>query len=298
MILSPLDLAQRITSLWNTGLPPGFKTGWPTLDKHYTVVPGQLTIVTGWPGSGKSELVDALAINLLEQGWGFSFFSPENQPYELHVAKLYEKFLGKPFGTGPTERQTANEVSMATTQLEGRVSWIQAEGGETLSLAGVLENATRFFSKARDFKHCGLVIDPWNELDHLRPQSLSETEYISQSLTALRNWARAAKVHVWLVAHPQKLRRDDGGKLPIPRPDSISGSQHWWNKGDALITVHRDMGDDPKQDVEVHVWKVRFKHVGRPGMVVLKYDRITGRYFEPVSNVMDFKVRAAGVQDF
>jgi twinkle protein len=91
------------------------------------------------------------------------------------------------------------------------------------------------------------------------------------------------------VAHPQKLRRDDAGKLPIPRPDSISGSQHWWNKADVALTVHRDMGDMPKQDVEIHVWKVRFKHIGSPGMVTLRYDKTTGRYHER-ANVMDFKL--------
>jgi twinkle protein len=297
MILSPFDLAEPVRQLWDSGMPAGFKTGWLNVDKHYTIVPGQLSIVTGWPGSGKSEWVDALAMNLMPSGWGFAIFSPENQPYELHLSKLYEKFIGKPFGRGPTERMTADEVAMATTQLEGKVAWIQT-AADGISLAGVLDNATKFFESARDFRHRGLIVDPWNELDHLRPANLSETEYISQSLTMLRNWARASECHVWLVAHPQKLRRDDNGKLPIPRPDSISGSQHWWNKADVAITVHRDMGDDPKQDVEIHVWKVRFKHIGSPGMVVLKYDKTTGKYHEPLSNVMDFKTRAAGVKEF
>jgi hypothetical protein len=42
------------------------------------------------------------------------------------------------------------------------------------------------------------------------------------------------------VAHPQKVARENG-KLPVPRPDMISGSQHWWNKADNAITVWRDM---------------------------------------------------------
>src|SRR5688500_6049465 len=103
MNISPFDLAKRLGTLWKSGLPSGFKTGWRPLDPYYTVVPGQLTIVTGWPGSGKSEWVDALAVNLLDAGWGFAFFSPENQPYELHLAKLAVKCSGKPFGAGPTE---------------------------------------------------------------------------------------------------------------------------------------------------------------------------------------------------
>jgi hypothetical protein len=39
--------------------------------------------------------------------------------------------------------------------------------------------------------------------------------------------------------------------------------------------------DDPAKPIEVHVQKVRFKHIGRIGMVELVYDRVTGRYSEP-----------------
>lgn len=298
LIFSPLELSKQIQGIWEKGLPPGFKTGWPTVDRHYTVVPGQLTVVTGWPGSGKSEWVDALMVNLLNEGFGFAIFSPENQPYELHVAKITEKVIGKPFGHGPTERMDSDELTAALLQLENRMGFIKP-AKESLSLVGILEDATRFFNENNGlFKSRGMVIDPWNEIEHRRPHGLSETDYISECLTMLRQWARDSECHVWLVAHPQKLQRDkESGKLPVPRPDSISGSQNWWNKADVAITVHREMGNEPKQDVDIHVWKVRFKHTGAPGVVTLKYDRVTGRYFEPPSNVMDFKTRASG-KDF
>ena len=57
---SALDLRAEVSALWDAGLPPGARTGWPSLDRHYTVAPGQLTLVTGWPSIGKSEFVDAL----------------------------------------------------------------------------------------------------------------------------------------------------------------------------------------------------------------------------------------------
>jgi twinkle protein len=55
-------------------------TGWPALDEVYRVVPGELTIVTGVPNSGKSEWLDALAANLAElHGWSFAFCSMEKK---------------------------------------------------------------------------------------------------------------------------------------------------------------------------------------------------------------------------
>lgn len=287
-LLSAVGLSNQIIDLYREGLPPGSSTGWPSLDRHYTVAEGQFTIVTGWPSSGKSEWLDAMLVNLSKQNWHFVIFSPENQPHELHVAKFMEKLSGKPFGAGPTERIQPGELGPLALQMLNRFCFMASPTGEAIGVTEIIEAAVPWFEK-REGK-LGLVIDPWNELEHFRPQGLSETEYISKTLSYLRNWARASKVHVWLVAHPQKVARENG-KLPVPRPDMISGSQHWWNKADCAVTVWRDMEQPDSQDVEVHVQKVRFKHIGRPGVVDLKWDRLTGRYFE--SPIYDVQRRRA-----
>lgn len=272
-------LLDQLQALWEAGLPGGDRTGWPSVDQHYTVVPGQLTVITGWPGSGKSEWLDALLVNLMHQGWRAAIFSPENQPLELHAAKLLEKVSGKPFGRGPTERLTWDEVrELSIELLTGRVGFVVAPEGGARTAQGVIDAAEPWLDNFVGQKRA-LVIDPWNELEHWRPSNLSETEYISQQLSLVRNWARQNSVHVFIVAHPQKMRRDNG-ELPIPRPDMIAGSQHWWNKADCAITVYRSFDADGPQEVEIHVQKVRFKHVGRIGAVKLRYDRVTGRYHE------------------
>jgi twinkle protein len=282
-----MDLAEQITRLHRAGLPRGCSTGWPAVDRHYTVAPGYVTLVTGWPGSGKSEWLDALALNLIERDWTFLFFSVENQPYELHLAKLAEKLLHKPFAAGPAKRIAGTELSAAIVALENAVTWINpGVGNDGLSVPDILRAADRWLEAQKPRMLSALVVDPWNEISHFRPTTLSETEYVSKSLGEIRRWARENQVHVFVVAHPQKLRRDDDGKLPIPRPDSISGSQHWWNKADACITVWRELGAaHPSPVVQIHVQKVRFKHHGLPGMVVLEYDRITGCYTDPSTKV-------------
>jgi twinkle protein len=280
-VRGPYLYGDKLADLYHKGLPPGDKTGWPAIDGHYTVCPGQLTLLTGWPGSGKSEWLDALMVNLTHQGWNFAVFSPENRPTEIHIAKLMEKFTGMPFGAGPTKRMSLRDMQDMLEELKSKFGFIDSENGDALSVEAIITAATPWFEKRKEAKW-GLVIDPWNELEHWRPRQFSETEYISQQLSYVRNWARASSVHVWIVAHPQKVARE-GGKLPVPRPDMISGSQHWWNKADCAITVWRDMENPGGQDVDVHIQKIRFKHIGRPGVVTLKYDRVTGRYHEPVA---------------
>ena len=278
--------------LWEKGFPPGSSTGWKSVDQHYTVAPGQLTIVTGWPGSGKSEWVDALLLNLARQGWRLAIHSPENRPEEIHVVKYLEKLLGKPFGDGLRERMSKDEVREAMDEISGWFGFLVAAAGSekvVFGLEDILAAAELWFRSVgawHSSEHpAGLVIDPWNQLEHYRPKDVSETDYVRMTLTMVRAWAAKHKVHVWIVAHPQKLRRGDDGKLPIPRPDSISGSQHWWNMADNCITVWREMGEMPAgwRQVDIHVQKVRFKHIGSQGLVQLEYDRPTGRYSEPLS---------------
>lgn len=278
-VVSPLALRGKVEGLWKAGLPSGDKTGWPSVDRHYTVAPGQLTVITGWPSSGKSEWLDALLVNLARQGWKIAMFSPENQPVELHLAKLIEKLSGMPFSHGPSDRVPFDDLGEHLDDLAQSFGFVSSPTGDVISPKAVIQAATPWLDEHKDCKR-GLVIDPWNELEHWRPVNLSETEYVSQTLSMLRTWARTNGVHVWIVAHPRNIRRDDGGNLPVPRPDMISGSQHWWNKADCAVTIYRVFDDDGPSEVQVHIQKVRFKHVGRIGAVTLRYDRVTGRYHE------------------
>jgi twinkle protein len=255
------------------GLPRGDSTGWGCVDDLYTVLPGQWTVVTGIPQSGKSEWLDAMLMNLAEsEQWQFAMFSPENWPVATHVVKMLEKRLRKPFGAGPTERITEKEAADAQLWLYERFYWLNPKESDPEYLLELAKDA-KFPGKK-----LGIVLDPWNTLDHLRG-GLSETDYISSVLTRVTRIVRETKAHVWLVVHPAKIQKDREGKRPVPTPYDISGSAHWYNKADNIITVHRNQAEQT-QEVEIHVQKVRFKHVGHLGMTSLLYDRITGRYFE------------------
>lgn len=276
------DLRAEIGQRWVAPTPRGDLTGWRAVDELYSVVPGQLTVVTGWPSSGKSEWVDALALHLTRQGWKFAVYSPENRPVDLHAVKLVEKHVGLPFYPGPKERMSLSVADEGALELGDSFMLIDpvSDDGEpidSLAVDDVVACAEECFREAGACKR-GLIIDPWNELDHSRIRELTETEYISQALSFVRNWARRTQTHVWIVAHPAKQPRIDG-KLPVPRPDMIAGSQHWWNKADCALTVYRDYEDDSGQ-IEVYSQKCRFKHVGKIGRAYLQWDKATGQYHD------------------
>ena len=273
-VLRVADLAADVISLHREGLPGGVSTGWLSVDQHYTVRPGELTIVTGIPSHGKSQFLDALSVNLArEHDWGVAVCSPENLPVSRHIAKLAEQFSGWPFREGPTQRLPQSELVTALQWLDDHFIFIAPE--DSMTIPTLLRTAKQLVAR---HGIRGLIIDPWNEFDHPRGTT-TETEYISASLTQIRRFARNYSVHVWLVAHPQKLYSRDDGSYPIPRPYDISGSAHWRNKADNCLTIWRDE-NDPDEPVRLYVQKIRFREVGKIGMVPLRWSKINGRYGE------------------
>ena len=279
-IITPADIVGDVMDIYREGLAGGLSTGWPSLDSHYAVVPGLWTVVTGYPGSGKSEWVDALCLNLAEMhGWRFVFYSPENQPQQLHLAKLMEKRTGKPFFDGPTERLNRDDMLEAMEWLQDRFAFIKQEEGPK-TIEEILDTCFAWINHSGRNNPAGIVIDPWNEIDHHQPGNLTESQYISKTLTTIRQFARNTNCHIWIVAHPKLVAKEDG-KRPVPSLSDISGGAMWWNKADFGIVVHRDQSEN-STDVQVHIQKCRFRHMGKQGMVVLKWNSVCGQYSEPI----------------
>ena len=114
---------------------------------------------------------------------------------------------------------------------------------------------------------------------------MTETEYVSYLLSCVKRFAQTYGVHCFIVAHPKKMESFDGVVHP-PALYDISGSAHWANKADNGLTIHRSL-QDSKAPVEVHVTKVRWKHVGkRGGIAEFNWTPWNGRFTEraiPVS---------------
>lgn len=257
----------------------GVSTGWRSVDKHYRVVPGELTVVTGVPNSGKSEWVDALMSNLaVQHGWTFALCSLENKVHE-HARKLVEKYVGEPWFDTTTYAKGAQRMNPQTMKrgmrwLNDHFVLIRHEDDELPSVDWILGLA-----RAAVLRHGirGLLIDPYNELDHKRPTGQTETEYVSQMLTRIKRFAQHYDVHVWFVAHPRQLHNWKG---EMPGLYDISGSAHFINKCDNGIVIHRNRDEKmgSLREVTVNLAKVRNKVAGSIGDPKLEYNVRNGRY--------------------
>ncbi|KAH7654441.1 DNA helicase protein [Dioscorea alata] len=197
-----------------------------------------------------------------------------------HARKLLEKHIKKPFLNSryaeSAERMTVEELEKGKEWLNDTFHLIRCDDDCLPSIQWVLTLA-----KAAVMRYGvrGLVIDPYNELDHQRPSNQTETEYVSQMLTKIKRFAHHHSCHVWFVAHPKQLQHWGGGP---PNMYDISGSAHFINKCDNGIVIHRNRDEKvgPIDRVQVHVRKVRNKVAGGIGDAFLSYDRVTGEFLD------------------
>jgi len=260
----------QVEDFYNNGLGKGHSTGLWSVDALFTLWPG-IYVVTGIPGSGKSEFIDQITFNTaMESSWKWALCSFENPP-PLHIAKLAEKKIQKPFHIGPTERMTMEELREARGWIDDHYGFIDLNDGQPPTIEVILDRA---MGAVRRLGVRGVVIDPYNHIQ--RPGDMNETVYVNDMLQKTRAFQKATETVVFLVAHPQKLMSIDGKPRAAPTGYDISGSSHWFNHADCGLTAHRPSAETT--NAEIYCWKARFKWMGRQGKTTINYSTLTGSY--------------------
>lgn len=267
------DFEESLDDLFCQGMPMGAVIGHANFDKLCSFETKRLAVITGIPGSGKSEFLDEIAERLnLRYGWKFAYFSPENSPLAYHAGKLISKITGKSFNP---EDMSYEEYEAAKKHVEGNFFFINPK--DNFSVENILDKA-KYLVRRYGIK--ALVIDPYNRLDMASTVN-RETDMVRDILRTLTNFAQQNDVLVFLMAHPTKLMKDKNGVVNAPSLYDISGSAHFFNMADYGLVVHRNR---VKNVVEIHVKKIRFKHLGTVGTVEMLYNERNGRYIPVSSN--------------
>lgn len=265
------DIIESVMDIYRHGFPKGDRVGYSLFDNLLSFLPGQLTTITGIPGSGKSNFIDQLLVRMgarLDRRFGI--FSPEQQPTEFHVANLIQKYVGEGmFGRG---QMNETKLKRALEFVNDHFYFLKQSEVDT-TIDGILAKAVELVAR-HGINY--FLIDPYNYIEHKVPHGYSETQYICELLNKIKNFCRAYQVHVFLIAHPTKIQKDKKtGKYEVPTMYSIAGSAHFYNITDNGITVYRDFETNL---VSAYVQKVRFSFAGRIGYCDFTYDVPTGRY--------------------
>lgn len=236
------------------------------LRDYIKIVPGTLTVFTGFANMGKSTLMNEIIAHALRQ------IPVCLASFETEVKPILRDGLRKVLHGCAAADMPNQDFTECDKMLSERLRIITQAVDEDLEM-----NLEEFLETCRTAVIRDgvkmIILDPWNELEHKRRPHETETDYISRALRAIKRFAKQHDIAFWIVAHPTKPNERSN---KVPGLYDISGSANWANKADYGLTYHRP---DPEQNKALAIiTKVRMGLPGKKGKVPLQFDFRDSRF--------------------
>ena len=231
---------------------------------------GDFWVVTGIPSHGKTTFMNDLLCRVADKH-GFKVCISS---FEQDIKPDFRRALRAWVNQKQESQQSAIELAKADEWIQEHFMFIRPNFNNrtVFDLAWML---SRMAAASIRYGCKVFVIDPWNEIDHVVPHSMSLTEYVGQAIKELKRFAKRYDVCVIVVAHPAKPMMNKDNKLIKPNLYSISDSAHWYNKPDLGLVVHRDRD----KGSSVTIAKSRYHDkIGKPGEVFVQYNPDSHRF--------------------
>ncbi len=278
-VYKPSEIAKRAPRQY-------FDIGIDGMENHLRLFRGELCVMTGITGHGKSTFLFNILGNLagdhdLQIGLGTfeADFWEDIQPwYETWLYAEGQKPEYVDMKTGEIHNVWRNENTERGVNdwLEKNFTIISHQVRPLAKQASI----EWFIQQAADAKGRHgidvLVLDPWNKVQHKRNPGESEPDYIGRALSELRNFAQATNTIVIVTAHPTKDTFKGDGSVEMPNVSQIHGAMNWGNMADHVAVVFRP--DPLLSKVCLSVQKSRFKKGGIRGDAWYSFNSDTNRY--------------------
>ncbi len=275
------------------GKARGKTTYFGNLDTHYTWKRGELTLITGRPGAGKSEFILQLMLMRSirdKEKWGV--FSPEGMPPEEFYDGLVHTYIGKPVDPYfKNNRASETEYDRASEFIKNHFFLVYPEGEQSMEI--LVYNFEYLIDK---YGIDGTLIDPFNQVDHDMGQR--DDQFLSKILKKRKMFALKHNTYELITAHPKLMKKNDSGGYDAPDMYDVSGGAMWGNKIDNMISLLRPQQttDPTGTNVEIHIKKVKKqKLVGVPGWVEMDFDRTKNRFYlngkSPLDESLEVQMR-------
>lgn len=259
------DLMDETLRLFHQGVPNTIKPKsemFKELNKVFSIMMGQLTVVTGIPSHGKSSFVDWYALNLVnDYDYKLSIFSPEHNPLNLYNSKFASLTIGKRFNEG-TNRMTESELLEYIEWSKEKIYYTTAEDKISPDWDWLLD---KFKEQMFTYGINLFIIDAWNKV--LMPKGMGGKEGIDAILTRLTAFCIQNNVHIFLVAHPTKMKKQEkSDNYEIPDLYDVSGSSDFKNQTHNGLCVYREFKNEVSDGCTLVVnLKTKFDFQGEIG---------------------------------
>lgn len=213
-------------------------TGYKELDKKIIgLLMGDVTVLSGLSGSGKSSWIDCVVLNAVQRGYKVGIWSGELQDFRfqswIDQIAAGKNYVCKKEGYENYYYAPKNISNQINKWLEGKLFLYNNNYGSKWQ---------QLFADIKTLvENEGTQLVVLDNLMALQIDSYDGDKYTQQTrfINDLKEYAKAKNIHVILVCHPRK----EGGFL---RKESISGTADLTNLADSVIIIHR-IGKDFEQ---------------------------------------------------
>lgn len=265
-ILDVSNLASDLISYRENYNDKGKYLGFEKLNDLYTMQLGTCTDWTGFPRSGKTQILMELLLNTSKfYGWKHLIYFPDVGSKVEIVADLIHKLTGKTFNP-----KYKNSIDDKTIHRE--IDWINNHF-KILTKVDVKAKLTpfEFWDLAKEMKDeiQTASIDSWKDLSHPYSEYGGYAMYLEVVLPYRNQIAEDCNLHLHTVIHP-KLTEKENGVRKAPTPYDLKGGSEWFNSGRCMITVHRESTETIVADIQIH--KIKPRSCGNLGVTSLHFD--------------------------
>ena len=279
------DRREEMIDTYRYGKPKGEDTHF-ALSGVYSWYPGQVKCMTGVPGDGKTEFeLNLMLTRSIRTGAKWAVFSPEYFPADEFYDGLIQAYIGKGVDPAyPTNYATEGEYIAAMNFVQDHFFYVYPEDeGENGEAIHTPENVFRICKQLiLKYGVKGILIDPFNQLEHKRNPGEREDEYLGRHFLQTIRFARSYRINITYIAHPKSQQKDKNGNYSEIREYDLAGGAMWANKMDVIGVVSRP--ERYEEGGDIYIAKIKFhkvkmqKRVGAGGEMEYRYNPKTGRY--------------------
>jgi len=233
------DLAENIFEIFANNRVVGETTHYPEFDKIFKWKRGEINLWFGYGNYGKTQVVlDKFLVKSMYEDWRWAVFCPENFPATDFYIDLIEMYTGKHIDNRMGNKMTADELHEAIEFMTDHFIYVYPDEAQDLETIHIL-----FRSLILRHGIDGVLIDPWNQLDHIIDNR--EDLYLSKALKDIKKFCLINNITYNIIAHPKTVAPNKDGQLPKIEVFHIAGGQMWRNKIDNILGVGRpNWGND------------------------------------------------------
>ncbi len=236
-------------------------------------MPGFVYCFTGYPGSGKSELLYWLSVlRAKEKNIKVAGYFPEIKRKEL-IHTLIAMYLGQNVNKG-----MKYYIQCSYDDYKIGKQWVHEHF--TFLEYDVMPSCQTILDDYQDMVkegHTMFITDPFN---YVAEGSFEDgrgiSMYLKTALSHMKTFAQKNNVINVIVEHPKQPQSSKDGEYPKVNQFMINGGAMWNNKMDCIVGVTVEFKE--AQNIFETLKMKSQKYNGVRGAEKLKYDVITGRY--------------------